>query len=32
MIPGMQVGLFFPQAQTIRKLLAAATGVPENSI
>src|SRR3989449_6086036 len=31
MIPGMQVGLFFLRAQTIRNLLAAATEVPENN-
>jgi hypothetical protein len=31
MIPVMQVGLFFQQAQTIRNLLAAELGVPENS-
>jgi hypothetical protein len=31
MIPVMQAGLFFQQAQTIRNLLAAAPGVPENS-
>jgi hypothetical protein len=31
MIPAMQVGLFFQQAQTIRNFLAAALGVPENS-
>jgi hypothetical protein len=30
MIPGMQVGLFVLQAQTIRNLLAAAAEVPEN--
>jgi hypothetical protein len=32
MIPGMQVGLFFLQAQTFRNLLAAAPELPENSI
>jgi len=31
MIPGMQVGLFFQQAQTIRNLLAATAGVPETN-
>jgi hypothetical protein len=32
MTPGMQVGLFFLQEQTIRNVLAAAAGVPENNI
>jgi hypothetical protein len=32
MIPAMQVGLFFLQAQTIRNLLAAAAEVLENNI
>jgi hypothetical protein len=32
MIPGMQVGLFILQAQTIRNVLAAAAGLPENNI
>jgi hypothetical protein len=32
MIPGMQVGLFFQQAQAIRNLLAAPTRVLENDI
>jgi hypothetical protein len=32
MIPGMQVGLFFLRAQTIRNVLAAATELPENSV
>jgi len=31
MIPGMQVALFFLQAQTMRNFLAAAAGVQENS-
>jgi hypothetical protein len=30
MIPGMQVGLFFPQTQTFRNFLAAVAGVPAN--
>jgi hypothetical protein len=32
MIPAMQVGLFFQQAQTIRNFLAAAARVPENGM